>query len=238
MRWTKLAPTNLKAARPTSKTHNAHGTAKDVDRHQSMLWTQTVGASLHPPFIPRIMTPPAPLHWSNIPPVWAPQRPEPTWTSSEQREVCEHFYRTKGPLPPGLSCEWEGWGDWILLLPDPTEPDAEPAIYEYLRILKVPGTMRPLAFYENAPDVLFLFEAAGSYYRMNFCSSAVDHYGADFASEDDFLARHGDVKPRVQRIQDALNELQKNACVFPKPLTHGRQRGNARRWRPAFLTAI
>ncbi|KAJ7157495.1 hypothetical protein C8R46DRAFT_1040480 [Mycena filopes] len=64
------------------------------------------------------------------------------------------------------------------------------------RLMKVPGTIHPIAFHTRAIDPRILFEADNQYYEINIMDGCLVRYGAGFSSADDFLAR----LPRLQRV--------------------------------------
>ncbi|KAJ6572760.1 hypothetical protein DFH09DRAFT_1312541 [Mycena vulgaris] len=144
---------------------------------------------------PAIFTPsPHPSDLSIHPSQHWRHSPNTYWSSPEQRRACQHFHRTTTPIGGDLSCAWEEChfsrlfiSDWGENLGGLSEVDT------YLRLLNIPRPARPLAFLDSC-EPLFLFEAGGRYYHMGLGPFCVADYGAiaDWAGDNDFLARHAD----------------------------------------------
>ncbi|KAJ7688558.1 hypothetical protein B0H17DRAFT_1068045 [Mycena rosella] len=121
------------------------------------------------------------------------------------RDACKNFHRTHVKIPGGWSSNWPNYYDWTFFVVPPGWYDVTPAESYIKYLMKVQGTIRPLAFKELIEPCI-LFEAGGSYYCINVIGEYLVRYGADFSSADDFLARHHRVKCVVEQFPEDRDE--------------------------------
>ncbi|KAJ6573460.1 hypothetical protein DFH09DRAFT_1151904 [Mycena vulgaris] len=106
-------------------------------------------------------------------------------------------------LPEWYSCNWIECTDSHFLRIAEGWHDLSPARAIITHGFGVTGTIRPLAFCEATEPVL-LFAADGSYFLYEGAPETLIRFGADFTSDEDFLAR-----------VTAENPVGFATCVYP-----------------------
>ncbi|KAJ6572769.1 hypothetical protein DFH09DRAFT_1362327 [Mycena vulgaris] len=235
---------NVRLSTPLAIALSAHRISSSRLLHSTCSWPaprQSGGAGVWLPVNPppprsdtREMTPkksapssiptpsPTPVDLSRIPRITGATRRikpiRPFWSKPEQRAVCEHFYRTTTQIAGGFTCAWEEWHGYGIFLPNDPYPSL--AIDFYVREFSIPTPIRPLA-YLNTTDPCFMFEATGEYYCLNTGMGQLERYGAEFVSDDDFLARHAEVEYVVENLppDPDAEELRRHLYTkrYPRP---------------------
>ncbi|KAJ6512489.1 hypothetical protein C8R45DRAFT_960572 [Mycena sanguinolenta] len=99
---------------------------------------------------------------------------------------CAEFYRTQIDLGP-FSCDWDHFVFSEFFTVGREWYDLTKMEFFVKRVMKIGGTIRPLAFLP-VQDPCIVFEAGGNYYFLDTCTSYVEDFGGNFASDDGFLA--------------------------------------------------
>ncbi|KAJ7491762.1 hypothetical protein B0H11DRAFT_2007757 [Mycena galericulata] len=169
----------------------------------------------HPPNPPEISTP----NLVNPPPGSTPQ-----WEPSQDPvRLWESFYCTPIQIRGGFSCEWSKWtfnNDFFRVNPS---RGFSPAQWILKHLLRVPGDVVPLA-YLNASEVVMLFVADRKYYLLDRENDRLLHFGANFASCDDFLGRWTTCPYDMQYLPDLdeqVAELGGKRAVPPRRVMPG-----------------
>ncbi|KAJ7501814.1 hypothetical protein B0H11DRAFT_1991221 [Mycena galericulata] len=92
-------------------------------------------------------------------------------------------------LPYWFSCDWLRWGSMSFFYVRTHWYNLSPADTILTHAFKIPGTLRPLAFRESAGPIV-LVAAGPEYYLWDGDALTLTRFGADFDSDEDFLARH------------------------------------------------
>ncbi|KAJ6503576.1 hypothetical protein C8R45DRAFT_973277 [Mycena sanguinolenta] len=107
-------------------------------------------------------------------------------TTDVHKNPCLDFYRTNVDLDP-FSCKWEDFPFWSFFRVRPSWHDLSEIDFFVRKVWNIQGTIRPLAYLPIC-DPCIVFEADGQYYYLDTCSDYLDHFGGNFASDDEFLA--------------------------------------------------
>ncbi|KAJ7486330.1 hypothetical protein B0H11DRAFT_2015690 [Mycena galericulata] len=92
-------------------------------------------------------------------------------------------------VPYWFSCDWLRWGSMSFFYVRTHWYNLSPADTILTHAFKIPGTLRPLAFSESAGPIV-LVAAGAEYYLWDGDALTLIRFGADFDSDEDFLARH------------------------------------------------
>ncbi|KAF7368107.1 hypothetical protein MSAN_00876900 [Mycena sanguinolenta] len=83
------------------------------------------------------------------------------------------------------------------------------------RVMKIQGTIRPLAFLPESQYLCIVFEAGSNYYSLDTCNDCWKDFGGDFASDDEFLVAFtgpARVSGKKYYFPDDTNELYAAVC--------------------------
>ncbi|KAJ6619214.1 hypothetical protein B0H10DRAFT_2217073 [Mycena sp. CBHHK59/15] len=120
-------------------------------------------------------------------------------------------------IPGGFSCDWNKYSDTTFFLVPLEWHNLSEIDFCVKRLLKVQGTIHPLA-YLRMTDPCILFEADGQYYYINCCNDFLVRYGREFVSDDDFLTRRLQIKSVVEEFPLHSNQQYAAVCEEQRAL--------------------
>ncbi|KAJ7051805.1 hypothetical protein C8F01DRAFT_638262 [Mycena amicta] len=137
-----------------------------------------------------------------------------TKKTRRKREVFAEPCRTDLDIHP-FSSDWDNWQHPSFMEVSLGWHDLSEMEFYVKRVGKVPGTIRPLAYYPELPVPCIAFEAAGKYYFLNTAADYLERFGGSFRSHDDFLAAFTEDPPlrgaRQEFCRDVM-ELFREVC--------------------------
>ncbi|KAJ7062214.1 hypothetical protein C8F01DRAFT_1082760 [Mycena amicta] len=133
--------------------------------------------------------------------------PPSTKKTRRKREVFAEPYRTDLDIHP-FSCDWENWEQADFMEVSSDWHDLSEMEFYVKRVGRIPGTIRPLAYFPAVFSACITFEAAGKYYFLNTIADYLERFGGGFRSHDDFLAafiREPRIKGGIQQFSRDCN---------------------------------
>lgn len=108
------------------------------------------------------------------------------------------------------STDWDEFQSDLFAIPEHWH-DLSHADYFFKRVLGIPGSIRPIAFFPDLHDPQVLVEIRGQYYELNTMFCYVVRYGGGFSSPDEFLRLLPTLRAEQEDLTDT-NEFYAKIC--------------------------